>query len=396
MKTFLISVSILLISVTCSAQKSVLKVNPKWENSIQNVACEIKSFDSEDFSDLVFLKQLLKDKQYLFIGESSHEVAEFFKLRTRLIKFLHEQMGFKIIAFENDLNTTTFFNIQKDQALSIDSLMLYLGYFPCMEMCELVKYLRKNDIVTTGFDVQLSNTAIFSPAVRYYFKITDSILNDDSLFCVNAQNSIDAHTLAKKWNNAITGISGYDTLSSFAKCIYKSIKTRADWMERMPNISSPMRDSLMAANFLWLIKNMYPKEKVIILAHNEHIAKFNPAFKDKKKYYGSMGQYLQDSIWEKSYVMGIYAFQGQTGNYGPLCTISANKRNSLGAIFNCTGYDISFCDFLSQNKSVENNWMFKKKIKTVSYCFQRYKMVPADHYDGIIMVKNVHAITKLK
>ncbi|HOT88411.1 MAG TPA: erythromycin esterase family protein [Bacteroidales bacterium] len=397
MKGFIFFLASLFTILSCFGQNSSLEVNPKFKKSIQNLAKEIKSLDSEGFSDLLFLKDVISnDKQYVFIGESSHEVAEFNILRTRLINFLHEQMGFNIIAIEEDMGVATFLNFQKEKPLSVDSLVQYIDvYFGCEEMRELICYLRKTNIKTTGFDVQLANASLFLPAVRNFFVLPDSIYIYDSLFCTDYKKTIPINVLSQKWKDAIKDIPVKDTISPYAKNMYKSIQIRADWMARIPKISSAIRDSLMAANFLWLINHIYPNEKIIILAHNEHIAKSHSAFKDGRKYNGNMGQYLQEWIGEKSYVLGTYAYQGQTGNYGPLCTIVANRRNSLGAIFNSTGYEISFCDFLSQKKSAENKWMFKK-IKTVSYCFQRYKMIPAKRYDGIIMIKNVHKSNRIK
>ena len=37
------------------------------------------------------------------LGESGHGVAEFNHAKVRLIKFLHQQMGFDVIAFESGL-----------------------------------------------------------------------------------------------------------------------------------------------------------------------------------------------------------------------------------------------------------------------------------------------------
>jgi len=57
---------------------------------------------------------------------------------------------------------------------------------------------------------------------------------------------------------------------------------------------------------------------------------------------------------------------------------------------NSTGYEIFFSDFSQQTHKPENSWMFEK-IHTVSWAFQRPKIVPSKRYDGVIQIKNITA-----
>ncbi|QNE39326.1 erythromycin esterase family protein [Hymenobacter sp. NBH84] len=56
---------------------------------------------NEDYTDLAHLKQSLQDITIVGLGEQSHHDGSTFKAKTRLVKFLHQQMGFRIIAFES-------------------------------------------------------------------------------------------------------------------------------------------------------------------------------------------------------------------------------------------------------------------------------------------------------
>ena len=62
----------------------------------------IESIDpnEDDFRDLEFLKEILSDKKVLFLGESAHGDGSTFQAKIRLIKFLHEDLNYKLIAFE--------------------------------------------------------------------------------------------------------------------------------------------------------------------------------------------------------------------------------------------------------------------------------------------------------
>src|SRR5690554_1030782 len=55
-------------------------------------------YNSEDFS---FLEKELKDAQIVLLGEITHNDGNVFELKTEIIKYLYNNMGFKTIAFES-------------------------------------------------------------------------------------------------------------------------------------------------------------------------------------------------------------------------------------------------------------------------------------------------------
>ena len=54
----------------------------------------------EDFS---FLKEELKDVQVVLLGESSHFDGNVFEMKTKMVQFLYQEMGFTTIAFESGI-----------------------------------------------------------------------------------------------------------------------------------------------------------------------------------------------------------------------------------------------------------------------------------------------------
>jgi erythromycin esterase len=57
----------------------------------------------KDFSNLVFLKEQLAGQRIVQLGESSHGVREFNLLKVRLIKYMHKELGFNVLAFESGM-----------------------------------------------------------------------------------------------------------------------------------------------------------------------------------------------------------------------------------------------------------------------------------------------------
>ena len=74
-----------------------------WVRANHHAIDQVHSPERDDFTDLQFLKAALDGRRIVQLGESGHGVAEFNSVKVRLIKFLHEQMGFDVIAFESSM-----------------------------------------------------------------------------------------------------------------------------------------------------------------------------------------------------------------------------------------------------------------------------------------------------
>lgn len=48
------------------------------------------------FEDLMPLKEILKDKKIIGMGEATHGTCEFFQMKHRMFEFLVEEMGYRV------------------------------------------------------------------------------------------------------------------------------------------------------------------------------------------------------------------------------------------------------------------------------------------------------------
>jgi len=117
----------------------------------------------KDFSDLQFLKTVIGNKRLVQLGESGHGVREFNMARTRLVKFLHQEMGFDVIAFESGLYEC-YDAGQRAREFSTPLQMMYSsihGVWSTAEVEELFRYTQSTKstsrpLTLAGFDSQRS------------------------------------------------------------------------------------------------------------------------------------------------------------------------------------------------------------------------------------------------
>jgi hypothetical protein len=72
---------------------------------LKNHAITLHSIDpaDEDFADLEPLRWAIGDARIVQLGEQSHQDGATFHAKARLIKFLHQKMGFDVLAVESGL-----------------------------------------------------------------------------------------------------------------------------------------------------------------------------------------------------------------------------------------------------------------------------------------------------
>jgi erythromycin esterase-like protein len=92
-KIILITILVLFVKLNAVAQVDTLK----W---INEHAHELRSIMQTDLSDLSFLKEELKGKEIVGLGEASHGTREFYTEKARIISYLIENCDFRTVAFE--------------------------------------------------------------------------------------------------------------------------------------------------------------------------------------------------------------------------------------------------------------------------------------------------------
>jgi erythromycin esterase len=374
-------------------------VNEVRENSI-DIGGSNNNYDFD------FLKPILNNKRFVFLGESSHCVKEYSVAKVTLIKFLHDELGFNILAYESELCDCT---IGDHVSTGMDPMKFMSGSIgrPWHNeyVLELFNYMKetkqRQPLRLTGIDVQQSEGKHFTPFIQTllteslqrtfmeFEKRTNEILSDNRLMKRRRlRNSVSE--LYRIGNELIRELEKQLEKQSFPNTLLKKIVIRS--MEnRLMYCKATVqkgfselfeyRDELMAKNLEFLAQEVYPNEKFIIWAHNFHIRKKSTASRFSP--YKSIVENLPHDMKEDSFVFGLYAKEGNMGDYeGNEYPIKKPGKKHLEWLLHHTPYPN--CYITSGLKWGESKW------RVFEGGGLRTSLIPAQQYDGILFFKKVN------
>lgn len=392
----------LLISISISSftQNSFIKID--------NLAIK----DLNNFEAYSEIDSLLKDKKYIFLGESAHSAEEYIIAKHKMIKYLHEKHGFNKVVFESGLSDCYYGNKHKyeNDSLWLMTHSIYGIWFSKSTLLMLNDF-KKDNISIGGFDFQNSSrdqasskfilelknidTSLLSETFKWdkflmNFRLPEKadsnklrILNDSLAICRNILNKnynyIDSIYKNKQMKNMD---DQYVSRIILNKLFFLSVcDDRKKW--------SALRDSVMSSNMQWFCDSLYPNDKIIFWGANDHIAREKSTFGN---YYA--GSVLPERIKSQSYYIGLYALSGEifTWSSGRF-TMGKLKKSSLEVrthdYFNSDN-DV-FLDFTEASQRKDFRWLNKK---TISYVLGNIpvKIVPAKNYDGVILINKLSVI----
>lgn len=405
----------------------------KWTNdhaysltSIQPEAVGQQNIPSTKFEDLEMLKPLLHDKRIVFLGESSHGAAEFSLAKTRLIQFLHQEMGYNVLAFEsgmgNAMNAQGQIDKQAAQQTMKDAIF---GVWWSKETLPLFEYAKKTQntdkpLKLAGFDIQqqgaftngnwLQNSKLAKQLSEVEEKLVDWSSGTDLKGYQKAKPSIiDVYKQVKSQvqlkENELK--AAYPGESHIVKLMERTLADRIRLADEYVELSiqanielehnkydsflktMEWRDQSMMENLLWLAEDIYPTEKFIVWAHNDHIRKAQSEVMGSPYPVKLMGERLPDIYNKYSYVLGLYMAGGETANnMGEPMAVLPPVKGSIEDIASSSNKPYTFIDMRNRQNERGNSWMFEPRL-SYSWGMIQESLVPRDQYDGLLLIDKV-------
>lgn len=400
-------------------------VNPAWSAWIRENAHAISSLTSDTYSDLQFLESLLENRRLVQLGESGHGVAEFDAAKVRLIKYLHQELGYNVIAFESSI-FDCYWAYELVDRFSAEELMknsIY-GVWWAQETLPLFEYIKETQqtdrpLILAGYDMKPSSPA--SQNRPRFFRNVLSRVNDDYARDVEILDNEVYQASRQTWDNWLAYLRDnrerlereysalVDSLVSWEQELADAwandltvpkIALRTAWsitqevamrVDATQCGGTAIRDSAMAENVGFLLDELFPNEKIISWAHNFHIRHNNQDTPGSAC--PTMGGWLAQRYRSELYTVGLYMYEGQAAtNSREVYRVESHNVNSVESVMHETGYPFSFVDMLFQTEDAGNSWMFEQ-VETLSWGRYPRFLVPRDQYDAILFVEQVNSPT---
>jgi len=309
-------------------------------NDYVRVIESISPSDTE-FHDLEFLREILKDKQIIMLGEQTHKDGATFLAKSRLIKFLHKELGFDVLIYETGFyDTENLWKSLKNNAynnLTDFSKALYPFWYMNQETEEILEYIverisTENEIQISGLDVQFSGQIgdqerdslltqyLYSRpeinATKYpaFFSIKHEYSNYANKWVADQLSATKKDSILKDINS-INKLYASDSLKSSKDLLYsrffKNIEVLYTYSWNYDigeDIRFHIRDSAMAENFIWLKENKFKNNKVIVWAANLHTSYDNYSYNPVPAKFTSMGEYIKKEYGGQCYSIHFTSF----------------------------------------------------------------------------------------
>jgi len=392
---------------------------------------EITSINSNDtnFNDLEVIGKVIGNKRVVMLGELYHGDGTAFQAKTRLIKFLHEKMGFNVLVFESDFfSLNNGWQMFEDENISLDSL-LYLSIYPIWTACSQFQALQSyisnqfkadHKLVVSGMD----NRGYTGYSIRYLYNAIDSFLHTTNIpFIRDEKNYSEYYNLLKQAPTLVNGknkekmnkLMGYTgdilnqlhekkindsfyikVLEGQTQLFKMSIYYRYDSTYTLTKKNYSLHDFQMAKNLKWLVTSKYANEKIIVWAHNTHIEK-GSAVNTKHNDYNSMGYFFTEdtSLLNQTYIIGFTSYSGSgklmLGNISGEKVTKPNK-SSIETWMHKVNYPYSFIDFtMLNNSNIKSEPIYMK-----SYINAEEKLNWNKYYDGVFFIDKMMPCERTK
>jgi erythromycin esterase len=373
-------------------------------------------------------------KQIIGLGEGTHGTAEFYKVRYWISRILIEEKGFTHIAFENDYSDSWLLNRQLNSNANLDSLMQkhLLKIWQNQETKELLNWVKSYnrthsrkviidgiDYVYARPDVELLKQQLTGTQASHLLDSVGVIAQaaayqDEAWEGMNQKSyKVNMDSLAK------SSCNGYMAAAQLAEHIRKAdlpAQIKANCYLAVQNVKqafSPFyammskkeeaeatRDSVMCYNTAMLMKT--PGTKIIIWAHNAHMAKtgiYNNAA-------GGAGGHIARMFPGQYFVLGTGT---ATGTFAATTEPRDTYSNAMNAYLLDTPLKDSWEEWLTNtgkpafyfNPAKLNLANESRGLRFIGYSpksgASTYDNTSINsHFDAFLFIKNTHAATPLK
>jgi erythromycin esterase len=364
-------------------------------------AVPIRSIDTadEDFSDLEPLISAIGSAPVVQLGEPSHGAGSSFAAKVRLIKFLHQRMGFDVLVWESGMHGMRLAQAGMrggDDAVTAAQKGIFTIWSNTEEVRPLLQYVKASQssarpMEMAGFDQQFTARGAFDAFATdlraFVSKVHDPQLrkrsqelveealaayercNRNEPQCVLSLQASSAALLRTIADRRATFESAHAPREiAFMEHALENMRimgeAKADIDPKTKGLVTAKfrdmtanfnrREAQNARNLRWLIETAYAGRKIIVWAHNVHVidAAFEPEFgaahlEARAGLMKPTGVYIADWLGDEAYTITFTAYAGHDGwaTTNVVTPLPPVAPDSLEARLHALGKPYLFLDF---------------------------------------------------
>jgi erythromycin esterase len=388
--------------------------------------------DDDDFTDLRPLREAIGDARIVLLGEESHGSSTNMRAISRLIRFLHQEMGFDVLAFESGLyDMWKVWQLVQAGHEPVDAMRqgLHVVWSRAADFQPLARYVGQqavgpHPLEVSGVDCQLTGTLS-----------REHLVSD-------LRELVAREHLGAEGTNLVDGF--WTTLSGFASALFEAPLTRrvqrdvssdlrwlaerlADagetrsaaegrtlrlWAQVSRSLAEYMatpdtsdaygdhRDRQMAQNLVWLAREYFPGRKIIVWAHNTHVLRHMHRLSQNAAEVVTMGQavWMGQGVWEafgdRSFVIAATAYSGQWNRH-PIINVVSDQDSTfeLEELLAATGLEQAVVPL--RNLPPGGEWLRNPIFGRLTFDYRNVLATWPDHADAILYMRAATPRTRI-
>ena len=373
----------------------------------------------DDFTDLMSLKDVIGKARIVMLGEASHGDGATICAKQRLVRFLHEAMGFDVLAWEAHFFYMEEINkeLKSDKPMWAENAWIDAGLMKSFGQYSRATQHTARPLYHTGFDI-IFGFPMASGIDHYRKRLFEFLDKEGSGVASPSDIQKIGNFLDNLHHSEKDRVELQTAIGRIRSNLHKKAKTTqnhremdyyaktlddlAAYQEELALEESPdtqaiiFRSKKMGENLIWLANKWYPDQKIIVWAANRHVARNVSSIEmlipeiQLPLDYREMGDFLYKEFGDSVYSVAFVTYQGSRGRENEEPYSVNAPSGSIESLWHNTNQKYGFVDFRSLSC---DHWLRKPLVESADGgAIERSNWTNV--FDGMFYINTMFPVTK--